>query len=89
MRYLVVSGVTGAVLLLLAGIFVYALLPGVVENRISASLQERYELEERPAVEVSSSFPPELLLGRIDRVEASIDRMTRGGVALRNVRVDL
>ena len=89
MRFLVVLGVAGAVLLLLAGIFVYALLPGVVENRISASLQERYELEERPAVKVSSSFPPELLLGRIDRVEASIDRMTRGGVALRDVRVDL
>ena len=89
MRFLVVLGVAGAVLLLLAGIFVYALLPGVVENRISANLQERYGLEERPAVKVSSSFPPELLLGRIDRVEVGIDRMTRGGVALRDVRADL
>lgn len=84
-----VLGAAVAVLLLLAGIFVYALLPGVVESRISANLQGRYGLEEEPAVEVSSSFPPELLLGRIDLVEVRIDRMTRGGVALRDVQVDL
>ena len=89
MRVLVILGVAVAVLLLLVGIFVYAMLPGVVGNRISANLQGRYGLEEEPTVEVSSSFPPELLLGRIDRVEASIDRLTRGGVALRDVRVDL
>lgn len=89
MRFLVTLGLAVAVLLLFAGIFVYALLPGVVENRISANLQGRYGLEEEPAVDVSSSFPPELLLGRIDLVEVHIDRMTRGGVALRDVRVDL
>ena len=90
MRFLVVFGIAVAVLLLLAGIFVYAVLPGVIENRISANLQGRYGLEEEPAVEVSSSsFPPELLWGRIDRVEVSIDRLTRGGLALRDVRVDL
>ena len=89
MRFLGVLGVVVAVLLLLAGIFVYAVLPRVIENRISANLQGRYGLEEEPAVEISSSFPPEFLLGRIDRAEVSIDRMTRGGVALRDVRVDL
>ncbi len=89
MRFLVVLGAIAVGLLLLAGVFVYAMLPGVIENRISANLQEKYGLEEEPAVEVSSGFPPELLLGRIDRVEVGIDRLTRGGVTLRDARVNL
>jgi hypothetical protein len=56
------------VLLVLAGFFCYLVLPGVIEGQLAQRLQERFGLPTKPDVEVSSSFPPELLLGRIDRV---------------------
>ncbi|MDP9382581.1 MAG: hypothetical protein M3Q29_21070, partial [Chloroflexota bacterium] len=43
----------------------------------------------QPDVEVSSNFPPEMLLGRIDRVQMSTDQMILQGVAFYDARADL
>ena len=56
------------VLLVLAGLFSYLVLPGLIEDQLARRLQVGLGLPTEPDVEVSSSFPPELLLGRIDRV---------------------
>ena len=77
------------VILILAGLSVYLLLPGIIESRLAASLRESYGLEEEPTVEVSSNFPPELLLGRMDRIEVRMDSFVQEGIRLRDVRVDL
>jgi LmeA-like phospholipid-binding len=87
--FLVLSLVAVGVLLLVVGLFSYLLLPGLIESRFAANLQERYGLEQKPMVEVSSNFPPELLLGRIDRIEVQIDQLTREGILLRDLRIDL
>jgi hypothetical protein len=71
------------------GILAYAVLPTLIEARLAASLQERYELEEEPAVEVYSSSPAKLLLGRIDRIEVHMDSYTREGILLRGLRMGL
>ncbi len=47
----------------LVGVLSYTLVPGLIESRLATNLQERYGLEKEPEVEVSSSFPPELLVG--------------------------
>lgn len=74
---------------LLAGILVYAGLTALIEARVAASLKERYGLVQEPVVRVSSGFPPELLLGRADRIEVYIDSFTKGGIQLRNLQVDI
>ncbi len=89
MRLLAALGIAALVLLAVAGFFVYALLPDIIESRLAASLRESYGLEEEPTVEVSSSFPPELLLGRMDRIEVRMDSFVQEGIRLRDVRVDL
>ena len=77
------------VLLALLGLFSYLVLPGLVEDQISRRLQESIGAPTKPEVEVSSSFPPEMLLGRIDRVRVSSDQMSLQGVAFYNARADL
>jgi hypothetical protein len=77
------------VLLALGGIFCYLVLPGVVENQLAQRLQGVLGAPTKPDVEVSSSFPPELLLGRIDRIQVRMDQVSLQGVALHNARVDL
>ena len=89
MRLLATIAISALVVFFLAVLFVYVLLPGIIESRLAASLRERYGLEEEPMVEVSSSFPPELLLGRMDRLEVRMDSFVREGIQLRDVRVDL
>ncbi len=89
MRFLATLGIAALALLVLAGLFVYLLLPGIIESRLAASLRESYGLEEEPTVEVSSSFPPELLLGRMDRIEVRMNSFVQEGVRLRDVRVVL
>ena len=89
MRLLVTLAISALVLLVLAGLFVYLLLPGIIESRLAASLRESYGLEEEPTVEVSSNFPPKLLLGRMDRIEVRMDSFVQEGIRLRDVRVDL
>ena len=85
---MVLAAVTG-ILLLMVVLFFYLVLPALIESRLAASLQERYELEEKPEVEVSSEFPPKLLLGRIDRIGVHIDQLTHGSILLRNLSIDL
>jgi hypothetical protein len=67
-RVLIVLGSVVVGLLVLAGVLSYTLLPGLIESRLATNIQERYGLEKKPEVEVSSDFPPELVVGRIDRI---------------------
>jgi hypothetical protein len=84
------SLVTRFVLLaILVGLFSYLVLPGLVEGQISQRLQESAGTPTAPEVSVSSSFPPEMLLGRIDRVRVSADQMSLQGVAFYDARADL
>jgi hypothetical protein len=77
-------------LLVLGGLFCYLVLPGVIENQLAQRMQEAFGAPAKPEVEVSSSFPPELLLGRIDRIQVRVDQISvEGGAALYNVRADL
>lgn len=89
MKTLTILAVVVGILLVVVGLFSYLALPGLIESRIATNLQERYELEEKPKVEVSSGFPPELLLGRIDRIKVRIDQLRREGILLRDVRMNL
>jgi hypothetical protein len=77
------------VLLALAGLFSYVVLPSVIENQLAHRLQVALGAPTKPDVEVSSSFPPELLLGRIDRIQLRTDQMSVQGVTLYNARADL
>ncbi len=75
--------------LVLVGLLSYVVLPSLVEDQISRRLQESIGAPTRPEVEVSSSFPPEMLLGRIDRVRVRSDEMNLQGVAFYDARADL
>jgi hypothetical protein len=77
------------VLAVLVGLFSYLVLPALVEDQISRRLQESVGTPTEPEVSVSSSFPPEMLLGRIDRVRVSADTMSLQGVAFYDARADL
>ncbi len=75
--------------LVLLGIFSFVVLPSLVEDQIARRLQESVGAPTKPEVEVSSSFPPEMLLGRIDRVRVSSDQMSLQGVAFYDARANL
>lgn len=77
------------VLVVLVGLFSYLALPSLVEYGIARQLQGALGAPTRPDVEITSSFPPEVLLGRIDRVRVSADQMSLQGVAFYNARADL
>jgi hypothetical protein len=77
------------VLLVLGGLFSYLVLPVLIENLIAGRLQEAFGTPTKPDVEVSSNFPPELLLGRIDRIQVRMDQVSLQGFALYNARADL
>lgn len=77
------------VVLVVAGLFSYLVLPSVVEDQLARRLQVALGAPAPPAVEVSSNFPPEMLVGRIDRIQVSADQMSLQGVPLYNARADL
>ncbi len=77
------------VLLVLGGLFSYLVLPGLIENQLAQRLQAALGAPTKPDVEVSSSFPPELLLGRIDRIQVRANQISLQGVALYSFRADL
>ena len=77
------------VLLILGGAFSYLVLPGLIENQVAQRLQVAFGTPTMPDVEVSSNFPPELLLGRIDRIQVNMDQGSLQGVAIYNARFDL
>lgn len=78
-----------AVLLVLVGLFSYVALPSVIESQLAGVLQERLGLQTKPDVEVSSSFPPELLLGRIEEIQARTDQVSQQGLVFSNVQAEL
>ncbi len=64
----------------LDGLFSYLVLPDLIESQLARRPQVAFGAPPKPDVEVSSSFPPELLLGRIDRIQVTMDQMSRQGV---------
>ena len=70
-------------------LFSYLMLPRLIESRLAADLKEQYGLKEEPAVEVYSSFPPELLVGRTERIELQVDRFVEEVVLLRDLHINL
>jgi hypothetical protein len=77
------------VLLVLVGLFLFLLLPVLLESLLAGRLQTAFGTPTKPDVQVSSNFPPELLLGRIDRIQVRVDQGSLQGVALFNAQVDL
>ena len=77
------------VLLVLVGAFSYLLLPGLVEGQIANRLQTSFGTPTKPDVEVSSGFPPMMLLGRIDEVRVTMDQANLQGAILYNTTADL
>lgn len=75
--------------LVLGGIVSYLVLPAVIEDQLASRLQQAFGAPTKPYVEVSSNFPPELLLGRIDRIQVEMDQMNLQGAPLYNARADL
>ncbi len=72
--------------LVLVGLLSYVVLPSLVEDLISRRLQRSIGAPTKPQVEISSSFPPKMLLGRIDRVRVRSDQMNLQGVAFYDAR---
>lgn len=77
------------ILLVLGGLFFYLVLPLVIESLIAARLQTAFGAPTKPEVEVSSNFPPLMLLGHIDRIQVRMDQASLQGVPLYNARADL
>ena len=71
------------------GLSSYLVLPGLIERWVATNLRQEYGLAREPKVDISSSFPPELLLGRVDRIEVHMDQAVQEGILLRGVRMDL
>jgi hypothetical protein len=77
------------VLLVLVGLFLFLGLPVVLESLLAWRLQTAFGTPTKPDVEISSNFPPELLLGRIDRIRVKMDQANLQGAALYNAEADL
>ena len=77
------------VLLVLVGLFCYLVLPGLIEDQIANRLQVVFGASTKPEVSISSNFPPEMLMGRIDRIRVSVDEGSLQGVAFYNTKMDL
>ena len=77
------------VILVLVVLLLYLVLPLVMESLIAWRLQTAFGTPTKPDVEVSSNFPPELLLGRIDRIQVRMDQATLQGATLYNAEADL
>jgi LmeA-like phospholipid-binding/zinc-ribbon domain len=77
------------VLLVLVGLFLFLVLPVVLEGLIAWRLQTAFGTPTKPDVQLSSNFPPELLLGRIDRIRVGMDQATLQGVTVYCAQADL
>jgi LmeA-like phospholipid-binding len=77
------------VLLVLVGLFSYLILPGLIEGQIANRLQTAFGTPTKPDVQVSSKFPPLMLLGRIDEVKVTMEQANLNGAILYNTRADL
>jgi len=70
-------------------VFSYLILPGLIEGQIANRLQTAFGTPTKPDVQVSSNFPPLMLLGRIDEVRVTMDQANPQGVILYNTKADL
>jgi hypothetical protein len=61
-------------LLVLVGVFSYLILPALIEGQIANRLQTAFGTPSKPDVQVSSNFPPLMLLGRIDEVRVTMEQ---------------
>ena len=77
------------VVLLILVALCYLVLPRLVEDQIAGRLQEQLGLPTEPDVVVSSNFPPELLLGRMDGVQVRADQASLQGIAVAGAQADL
>lgn len=77
------------VVLVLAGLFSYLILPALIEDQIARRLQTTFGAPTKPDVQVSSSFPPAMLLGHIDSVQVTMDQASLQGAILYDARADL
>jgi hypothetical protein len=77
------------VLLVLVGLFLFVVLPVLLESLLAWRLQTAFGTPTKPDVQISSNFPPELLLGRIDRIQVKMDQANLQGVAVYNAQADL
>ena len=77
------------VLSVLGVLVLYLVLPVVLESLIAGRLQTAFGTPTKPDVEVSSNFPPMMLLGSIDRIQVTMDRASLQGATLYNARADL
>jgi LmeA-like phospholipid-binding/zinc-ribbon domain len=79
-----------AVVILVVGVLLlYLVLPLVMESLIAWRLQTAFGTPTKPEVEVSSTFAPMMLLGRIDRVQVRMDQASLQGVPLYEARAEL
>lgn len=67
----------------------YLVLPLAIESLLAWRLQTAFGTPTKPDVEVSSNFPPKLLLGRIDRIQVRMDQASLQVSALYNAQADL
>ena len=77
------------IVLVLVGLLLYLVLPLAVESLLAWRLQSAFGTPTRPDVEISSTFPPMMLLGRIDRVQVTMDQASLQGAVLYNAKADL
>ena len=77
------------VLLVLVVLVLYLVLPLAMESLIAWRLQTALGTPRKPNVEVSSNFPPMMLLGRIDKVQVRMDQASLQGAAVYNAQADL
>jgi hypothetical protein len=77
------------VLLVLGVLLLYLALPLVIESLIAWRLQTEFDTSTEPEVEVSSNFPPMMLVGRIDSVQVTMDQLSLQGRLYNNARADL
>jgi hypothetical protein len=77
------------VLLVLGVLLLYLALPLVIESLIAWRLQAEFPTSTKPDVEVSSKFPPMMLVGRIDSVQVTMDQLSLQGTLYNNARADL
>lgn len=77
------------VLAILVGVFSYLILPALIEGQIASRLQTTFGTPTKPDVEVSSTFPPMMLLGHIDHVNVTMDQANVQGAVLYKVRANL
>jgi hypothetical protein len=77
------------VLLVLGVLLLYLVLPLVIESLIAWRLQTEFDTSTKPDVEVSSKFPPMMLVGRIDSVQVTMDQLSLQGRLYNNARADL